>query len=287
MEERETHTFEAIGTRWSLTVPQGVLSGERMEKVVARIGLFDQTYSRFREDSLVTEMATQAGVYTLPPDAQPLFDFYLSLYGHTKGLFTPLVGDVLSELGYDKDYSFVEKKPKIPPALSEVLEYDFPTLIIKQPTLLDFGAAGKGYLVDIISTLLKDMGITEGVVDAGGDIYHWGAESMRIGLEHPENTEQVIGIAEISNNSICGSAGNRRKWGGYTHIINPQTLQSPEEILSVWVVADTALLADGIATALFFVEPQTISSFYNFDYVILYKGYSAVTSTGFRGTLFT
>jgi len=56
------------------------------------------------------------------------------------------------------------------------------------------------------------------IVDAGGDIAcrngeNSKEEAIKIGLENPENFSEIIGIAELRNQSICGSSGNRRAWG--------------------------------------------------------------------------
>src|SRR5690606_11370899 len=155
------------------------------------------------------------------------------------------------------------------------------------PAILDFGAAGKGHLVDIISALLKQQGITEFCVDASGDNFYAteGADQLRVGLENPDNFEQVVGVASISNQSICGSAGNRRKWGEFHHVIDPVSLTSPTGISAVWVVADSALLADALATCLFFVEPATLLSTFEFEYAIVNAAQKLAVSSGFPGTI--
>ena len=109
---------------------------------------------------------------------------------------------------------------------------------------------------------------------------------IRIGLEDPEDTKKVIGVGILGNGSICGSAGNRRKWGDFTHIINPRTLTSPTEIIAVWVMADTALLADAIATCLFFVPARVLVDAYKFEYVIVYSDRSFEKSANFQGEIF-
>ncbi len=255
---KHKHSFEAIGTSWTIEA-----DAIDIEKIQARIAEFDKNYSRFRTDSLVWTMRTP-GTYTLPGDSQPLFDLYQKLYYLTDGKMTPLIGTVMEQSGYDKDYSLVEKKLETPPLWDDAIEYDFPKLIVKQPILIDVGAIGKGYLIDIVG------GLIEGnyVIDAGGDIKVNGV-TQTIGLENPDNTSQVINTIEIKDRSIAGSSGNRRKWGRFNHIIDPFRLQSPEHIKATWAIADTAMLADGLASALYFADPEELKKHFDFEYYII------------------
>jgi thiamine biosynthesis lipoprotein len=282
--------FEAIGTKWHIDIYRELDEAEKSDlfsKIKDRIDIFDKTYSRFRTDSLVTKMSKESGVFTLPPDAEPMLSLYRDLYVRTDGLVTPLIGNLISDAGYDAQYSLKQKnKLEKPPTWDEAMDYQHPTLLIKKPVLLDFGAAGKGYLVDLVGKVLEENNINEYCIDAGGDILHKAAKMIRIGLEDPEDTKKVIGVGILGNGSICGSAGNRRKWGDFTHIINPRTLTSPTEIIAVWVMADTALLADAIATCLFFVPARVLVDAYKFEYVIVYSDRSFEKSANFQGEIF-
>lgn len=283
--------FPAIGTSWRIDIDQVLsveLEASLLIAIKKRIDIFDQAYSRFRADSLVTKMSKQIGDFTLPSDAKPMLELYRDLYNRTGGLVTPLVGNILADAGYDANYSLVQARElQVAPTWDEVMDYQFPVLTIKKPVLLDFGAVGKGYLVDLVSEVIEGFGIYEYCVDAGGDIFHKGTESIRVGLENPDNTEQVIGVCELGNGSICGSAGHRRAWGKFTHIINPQTLLSPVEVVAVWVTASSALLADALTTCLFFVPAETLLEVCDFDYVLIKKDRSIEKSVGFVGEIFT
>lgn len=282
--------FEAIGTHWQIDISDA-LTPEGEARVLSairdRIAQFDKDYSRFRDDSLVMEMSRKAGEYRLPDDAQPMFDLYRDLYLVTHGAMTPLIGQVLVDAGYDAAYSLKSKELHPPPAWDDALEYEYPRLTVKRPAILDVGAAGKGYLIDLVAQVIQSFGIRSFCVDAGGDILQKDTNGvpLRIGLEHPEHAEQVIGVASIANQSLCGSAGNRRTWGKYHHIIDPRTLESPREILAVWTVAPTALIADALTTCLFFVEPTLLDD-YVFEYLIVYKDYSIKKSPNFPAELF-
>lgn len=280
--------FEAIGTHWEIDIGKELSSQEEallLQKIMSRIDEFDKVYSRFREDSLVTEMSSKAGDYTLPDDGDILLQTYRKIYDITFGAVTPLIGQVLIDAGYDHKYSLVPKELKTPPRWEDVIEWNKPTLSLKKAEMLDFGAGGKGYLVDIIGELLEKEGITDYCVDAGGDMRQRGVNTLKVGLEHPEDITSVIGTIDIRNISLCGSAGNRRAWAEYNHIINPDTLSSPKNILAVWTLADSTLVADILTTALSFVPPEHLLKYFKFDYLIFYSDHTISKSEGFNADI--
>ncbi len=285
--------FEAIGTSWQIDIYQDLSDKEQqllLSTIKDRIATFDQAYSRFRPDSLVSEMAKKAGTYTLPNDAAPMMAIYEVMHRLTDGAMTPLVGQILVDAGYDAYYSLQTKEMHQAPAWDDVISYHSPTLTLKQPALLDFGAAGKGYLIDIVSGIIRDAGIHSFCVDAGGDIFYANTDpkTLSIGLENPSNLKQIIGVTQLPpGQSICGSAGNRRVWGEFNHIINPKTLQSPKNILAVWAMAKTTLLADALTTALFFVPALELQTTFTFEYIIVYADFSLEKSNNFPAELFT
>jgi thiamine biosynthesis lipoprotein len=286
----QTFIFEAIGTHWKI---EYYFQGQALEieKIIKeRIEQFDKNYSRFRSDSLVTQWSQKAGEYELPNDAKRLFEFYKKLYDATDGLVTPLIGKTMEQAGYDAEYSLKPKKLIPPPKWEDTLE--FPRtglgnskLIVKQAVLLDFGAAGKGYVVDIIAHLLYTNGIDQFCINAGGDIFARNL-TQTIGLEDPDDTERILGTVEIKDGALCASAGNRRKWQDYHHIINPKTLKPVEDIKATWVTAENTMLADGIATALFFVTPAKLLRTFQFEYAMI-EGEDLKYSNNFKAKFFT
>ena len=276
--------FEAIGTQWEI-VTSSPLHAEQWQAIQQTIETFDATYSRFRPDSLVSHIAQKPGSYTFPASFEHLFSLYERLYDATDGCVTPLIGNTLADMGYDAAYSL---KPKsiirsIPP-LSSITRHG-PTIITREPVTIDIGAAGKGFLVDEVATLLNTFEL-EYVIDASGDIRVSTRWKERIGLENPHDASRVIGVANVQGQSLCGSAPNRRTWGnGLHHIIDPRTSKSVRGVQATWVVADTAFVADGLATALFFTDPTSLHDF-EFTYVRLMDDNTLQYSTNFSGELF-
>ncbi len=272
--------FDAIGTHWQIDAN---ISTELRAQISHCVDHYDQIYSRFRSDSIIAEMAHKGGTFALQYSDE-LLQFYETMYKATNGLVTPLIGQTMTDAGYDATYTLRPKKIiATAPEWSKIMQYTDNTVTLSQPALLDFGAAGKGQLVDIISGIVSRE-VTEYCVDAGGDIKVAG--SLQVGLENPLNVTQVIGVANLNNQSLCGSAGNRRTWGDFHHIINPTTAMSPKHVAAVWTVADSTMLADGIATCLFFTSPAHLLKTFTFEYVMLFTDGSATISPNFPGTLF-
>ena len=135
--------FEAIGTKWSIETNK-TLTKQLQEAIFTTIEAFDKTYSRFRSDSLVSEISRNAGIYTFPADMDRLFSFYEQLYDITHGKVTPLIGAVLEKAGYDPTYSFIPSKQEDTPLWQQVMHRNGTVLEVTQPITLDVGAAGKG-----------------------------------------------------------------------------------------------------------------------------------------------
>lgn len=259
-------TFQAIGTSWEIHVADTPGEGvwqKTLQRVHDYIDSFDKAYSRFRDDSLVVAISRRAGTYGLPADGYDLLQFYQRLYRATNGKVTPLIGQLIADAGYDAAYSFKERSLAAPPTWDDVLDYNEKTITVRQRVLLDFGAAGKGYLIDKVGEILESAGIVEYVINAGGDIRHrsGAGKAIEIGLENPFDSTEAIGAVTLQNQSICASSGSKRAWGNYHHIFDPDTRASTKDVAGTWVIADDTMTADGLATALFFVGPEALKDF--------------------------
>ena len=128
--------FGAIGTTWQIDITTNISEQKEAEifsAITKRIDEFDKTYSRFRNDSLIMKIALESGVFVFPEDAKKMFDLYHKLYIETNGLFTPFVGQILSDAGYDATYTLVQKKElESPPLWEQAMEYSYPNLLVKK-----------------------------------------------------------------------------------------------------------------------------------------------------------
>ncbi len=294
--------FDAIGTRWELDTPTP-LDADVLGAVHDRIARFDRDWSRFRADSWVSEVARSgAGTYPLPADAGPLLDAYDVASRCTGGAVDPLVGRVLESLGYDAACTLRPRvRPDGTPAATTVPSWrttarrDAGTLTLDEPALLDVGAGGKGYLVDLVSEVLVAHGVPTHVVDAGGDLRIRGREPgspLAVALEDPRDPARAVGVLRLTGGALCGSATNRRAWGpGLHHVVDARTgLPTSDgrtgDVIATWAVGESALAADLAATALFFAEPDLVASRFGIRYVVLRAGGSIRWSLDLDGEVF-
>lgn len=285
------HRFAAIGTNWQIDTEQPL-----PDLVKARIaGLcedFVRTWSRFRTDSLVAEIAhaEAGGRFDIPARDLPLLELYDRLSAATDGAVDPLVGRDLELLGYDACYTL---KPdcaglaaRVPDSWTRDVRRDGTELVTDRPVVIDVGAAGKGYLVDLIAQALEDAGIDRFVVDGSGDLRHRGHEPVVVGLEHPTRPRRVIGTVPLKDAALCASATSRRTWGeGLHHVLEGRTGRPVADVVATWAMAADAATADGLATALFVAEPGQFEGF-TFSWVRMLADGRVQWSNDFPGELF-
>ena len=294
---RFVFSFEAIGTQWEIETHKPLGRGLR-QRILRRIEEFDATYSRFRQDSLVSRVAAapDGGCFDFPDDSVALFDLYERLHTVTEGAVDPLVGRDLELLGYDATYSLTPASDLVRAAAhargkatwSKDTIREGTSLVTRRPLVIDVGAAGKGYLVDIVSEILREAGFTQFVVDGSGDLRHSGESGIRVGLEHPFDPRLVIGVANLQDRALCASAVTRRAWGdGLHHVLNARTGVPVRDVVATWVVADEAVTADGLATALFFTTADRLAEVFRFSYVRMFADGRAEFSRNFDGELFS
>lgn len=234
---------EALGTGIVIAFDKPAAQGFQA-MTTSLIEGYERELSRFRDDSTVSAMAhaRHGGSFEFSSGLAPLFDIYDALYRSTSGAIDPLIGADLVRLGYGPDLSFemqadaFERNGAVNgrACWPDAVERDGATLRTHRAVQLDFGAVGKGFLVDMISqridslddaasesTASRTPGPTLGstskseseyVIDAGGDLRIHTSQPQSIALEDPSDTSKAIGTASLCDASLCASAPSRRHW---------------------------------------------------------------------------
>ncbi len=131
-------------------------------------------------------------------------------------------------------------------------------------TRIDLGGIGKGFAVDKAVDALKRHEITSALVNLGGDIYALGhppdADAWKIGIQHPRDRDTLLGYLELKDKGVATSRDYGRfvtiNGKRYSHILDPRTGMPVEKVVSVTVIADTAMEADALSVAAFVLGPE-------------------------------
>jgi thiamine biosynthesis lipoprotein len=130
--------------------------------------------------------------------------------------------------------------------------------ILLPNTKIDLGGIAAGYAVDEAAQILRQHGIENFFIDAGGDIYVGGkncaGEPWRIGIRDPYDPKEFIDVVALENQAVTTS-GNYEKYytiqgQKWSHIIDPVTGYPQKGVISATVIAPTTIEADALATAL-------------------------------------
>ncbi|MDO4913486.1 MAG: FAD:protein FMN transferase [Bifidobacteriaceae bacterium] len=322
---------KALGTGIIIQSSQS-LDKDTYDYCAQTITQFENNLSRFLENSIVSQIsrANQGGSFTFPQYCEPLFENYDMLFSITHGAIDPCIGEDLSHIGYDATLRFtldadenslgaihgrtqwnhlpsdtnmqtLNEKNTANDLNIYTANYSTENPIITrnrtilrttQNVQLDFGACGKGLLVDILfHTLHNQHGINSLLINAGGDIRCHTPEPIIIGLEDPNNTDNAIGQIAIKSGAICASAPSRRHWqlaSGQKvhHILNAIDGLPSKQTAATWVYINeentyATMFADGLSTALFVDDAHQIVNEY-LDYMKYYKQHNKHTDTDFH-----
>ncbi|WP_150958998.1 FAD:protein FMN transferase [Microbacterium testaceum] len=280
--------FDAIGTSWAIDTahPLPTVARDAVSSVVER---FDREWSRFRDDSLMTALAEgRTASVPAPEDADAMLSLYRELDAATSGAVNPLVGDALARVGYDARLTLAPwGEPQPAPSWTEVLSWDADRVSVSMPATIDVGALGKGRLVDLVLDTVSGFVDGDLVVDASGDLAARGTP-VRVGLEHPYDATRAIGVVTVAEGALCASAINRRAWGdGLHHVLDARTGAPVRAYAATWALAETAMRADALATALFFDGGPELAASWNADWVRMRTDGRVEWSPGFSGEIFS
>jgi thiamine biosynthesis lipoprotein len=128
---------------------------------------------------------------------------------------------------------------------------------------LNLNAIAKGRIIDASAAAAMLEGITEVLVNIGGDIRHLGRRPIRVDIAdpfHPAENQPPIARITVENQGVATSGGYRRgfRMGDIhrSHILDPRTGRPVEHIVSATVVAPTTLQADVLSTAFSVLTPK-------------------------------
>ena len=124
---------------------------------------------------------------------------------------------------------------------------------------VNLGGIGKGYAVDRAVTILRDAGLSDFMIQSGGDLFvagRRGDRPWRVGIQDPRGfPDTTFAALELTDVALSTSGDYERFFirdgRRYHHILDPDTGEPALRSRSVSIVAKTSTAADGLSTGVF------------------------------------
>lgn len=244
----------------TVTIEVAAASEERaaLDAIERAFGWFERVEgvcSRFEAGSELSAVNASAGqpVRVSRVLVEPLA-FALALAEETDGAFDPTVGGALLAAGFDRNYRTGERAPAgASKGTFRDVEIDRAagTVTLRRPLVLDLGAVAKGFAADLAGRELA--GFERVAVSAGGDVLVRApeAEPFEVGIQHPRDPEALLAVLSLREGAVCTSGDYVRSGERGHHLLDGRSRTSAAGVVSVSVVAPSAMLADGLSTAAF------------------------------------
>ena len=239
-----------------------------IEKAFEEISRVEDTFSVFKKDSEVSRINSLGANETLKisDEAFDLIEKAIEYNNKTSGVFDITVKPLVDLWRAAKAANKLPDEAEIKAALARigsqniVLDRAGRTISFKMPGMaIDLGGVAKGYATDRAVKVLKENGIENAIVNAGGDMYCLGRRSAKVewnvGIRHPRKKDGVLFRLKLQDKAI-DTSGDYEKYfilngRRYSHIIDPRTgMPVGDGVVSATVTAGDSTTADILATAL-------------------------------------
>ncbi|UZD21267.1 FAD:protein FMN transferase [Algoriphagus halophytocola] len=229
--------------------------------------VFNQSLSTYIPDSELSKFNQGDTLDFNLPYLLPVLETSKTVYEKTDGAFDPTVGPLVNIWGFGPTGPELKDSVDIKLLLNTVgfdkVEFDQNQLRKKVPGIyLDFSAIAKGYGSDVVAEFLKSKGISNYLVEIGGELVAHGVnekgELWKVGVNRPEesaNAADLISIIALQDRGMATSGNYRnfyvRDSVKISHTINPATgYPVNHTLLSATVLAENCMTADAYATAM-------------------------------------
>lgn len=255
---------------WGVTPEQGQAA---VAKLAKDFSYMHRTWHAWKPSALgrVNQLLVTNEWFSMAPSILPLIKEGSRLSRLSDGLFNPAVGNLIRLWGFAKDDANTGPPPddgaiellvRQNPQMSDIMIEGIQARGKNRALALDFGGFAKGYAVDRAIEHLRELGIHNGIVNAGGDlraIGRHGERPWRVGIRNPRS-EGVLASVEIEGDESVFTSGDYERFythNGirYHHIIDPRSGYPARGFSSVTIFAHEAALADAAATAIFVAGP--------------------------------
>ena len=235
-----------FGTIYNITYQS---SDNLHAEIEAALQQVDGEFSMFNEQSTVARL-NRGEVADTSAMFSEVYQLALKVNHDTDGAFDITVAPLVNAWGF----GFKHEQMPTPEQVDSLLQ------IRNQ---MDFSAIAKGYGCDVVARLLEEQGVTNYMVEIGGEVVLRGVSphqaDWRIGVSKPTadtlSVEGELQTVLAMTDRAMATSGNYRNFYDkdgrrYAHTIDPRTgYPVQHSILSATVLADQCATADAYATS--------------------------------------
>jgi thiamine biosynthesis lipoprotein len=270
MPEVAVSAFSGFGMNTKITYR---VFGEKSEESISlakmELTRLENKLSRYIQDSEVSRINQSAGEghVNISSETYEVLSGAIRFSEITQGLFDITIGPLIDLWDY-KHSIHVPEKAKIQSVLSMINFCDLlmnsqekTASLRRAKQSIDLGGIGKGYASDRCVKIFQLYGANSAYINIGGNISTLGNKPddspWSVGIRHPRHDGCLIGAVKVTGKAVVTSGDYERyfidrKSKRWHHILNPTTGYPAESgLISVTVVAASAMTADALSTAIF------------------------------------
>lgn len=256
------------GMVWNTTFHITFRGPESMkDSVLAAIDEVGRSLNFFDGKSTLSRVNAAEGPVEVDSHFRKVYLSSLEVNRQSEGRFDPTLSPLITAWGFGKGHEATADTARVDSLLTLVgirrTHLDGLTLTKENPALaFNFSAIAKGYGCDYVAEVLRRNGVTDYMVEIGGEIAAGGESprggKWRISVDRPlfsrDEIHESEGVTEITGCGMATSGNYRnfhtrgsRRWG---HTINAVTGRPDStDIVSATIIAPSAMLADAYATS--------------------------------------
>jgi len=259
-------TGDVFGTTYSIQY-YSEESDDFQQQIDSLFYVINKSMSTYQTNSDISKLNRNESV-EVDEHFKKVFSASQVIYEATEGVFDPTIGVLVNAWDFGPEGKIISLDSlKIDSLMLSVGLNKVKLVgntIIKENTntFIDFNAIAKGYGVDVIADFLESKNIENYIVEIGGEIRCKGTniekqKPWKVGVEMPhfDGTQSIMKAISLHDESMATS-GTYRKFktdslgNRYSHIIDTKKgYPSKTNLLSISVIADDCMTADGYATA--------------------------------------
>ncbi len=270
---------EAFGTTYNI---QYESENDYHEQFKNMFDVVNQSMSTYIPNSAISRINQGDTTVVVDEYFIEVFNTSKELWKTTNGYFDPTVGPLVNAYGFGPNGALKGIDSTQIDSIRQFVGFDKLKLtsnmkLLRQDlrTYIDFNAIAKGYAIDLLGKVLEDNAVENYLIELGGELLGKGINSSSgnnwiVAIDDPTQTEERLLIKKLQlKDRGMATSGNYRKTridpvtkANYVHTINPKTgWPKKSNVLSVSVLAENCMLADGYATAFMVMELEETQSF--------------------------